>query len=121
MLQPYGGLFFASAAAFDSQVPAVTASSTGTVVLLRLRGFEELGSTFATVLGRYAEELNAVGSKLVIVSANERVLGQLEATGATAVIGEDNLYEGEQWIGRTLRQAHADALSWVQDPTNPPS
>jgi SulP family sulfate permease len=121
VLQPYGGLFFATAAAFDAQVPEVTSRSEGSVVLLRLRGFEELGSTFAAVLMRYAEELQAVGSKLVIVSANERIVGQLEATGAAAVIGEDNLYEGEEWVGRTLRRANADALSWVEDRASPSS
>lgn len=113
VLQPYGSLFFASAATFDAQTPRVGPGATNSVVLVRLRGFEDLGSTFAEVLRRYAVALHAVGSKLVLVSASDRVLAQLDATGVAAAIGPENLYAGEEWLGRTLRRAHADALAWV--------
>lgn len=114
VLQPYGSLFFASATTFDEQVPDVEETSRNSVVLLRLRGFDELGSTFVTVLSRYARSLAAVHSKLVLVSAGEMVHSQLDATGAADVIGEANLYDGDEWVGRTLRQAHSDATAWVE-------
>ncbi len=114
VLQPYGSLFFASAPVFESLLPAIGPETAGSVVIIRLRGFDDLGSTFTGVLGRYASDLRATGSKLVIVSASERVVDQLEATGALVTIGTDNLYPSDQFLGATLRAARNDAVEWVE-------
>ncbi len=113
ILQPYGSLFFAAAPAFEATLPAVGSASTGSVVILRLRGRSDLGTTFMDVLYRYAVSLEAVGSRLVIVSANERIIEQLVATGVTGVIGTDSVYRGDERVGATVRRAHADAVAWV--------
>lgn len=113
ILQPYGSLFFASAAVFESMLPQVGEETAASVVILRLRGFDDLGSTFTKILGRYAGHLRATGSKLVVVSASERVVDQLAATGALVEIGEDNVYPSDEWVGATLRQARSEALDWV--------
>jgi len=113
VLQPYGSLFFAAAPVFETLLPAVTDGSRHSVVILRLRGRSDLGSTFMDVLKRYAQGLAAVESKLVIVSANERIQEQLAATGITDVIGSGNVYEGDERVGATLKRAYADATAWV--------
>jgi SulP family sulfate permease len=96
VLQPYGSLFFAAAPVFEKALPEVTASSRNTVVILRLRGKSDLGSTFMEVVERYAVKLRATESKLVIVSASDRVIEQLAITGVTDVIGEDNIYPADE-------------------------
>lgn len=113
VLQPYGSLFFAAAPIFEKALPEVTTTSTNAVVILRLRGKSDLGSTFMEVIARYAEKLAAVGSKLVIVSAADRVIEQLAITGVTDLIGQENVYPADEWLGATLTRAHADARSWV--------
>ncbi len=113
VLQPYGSLFFASAPVFEAALPAVESTSRNAVVILRLRGRSDLGTTFMDVLGRYAQALLDADSKLVIVSANERVVEQLATTGVLDIIGSDNIYEGDEWVGRTVRRAHGDALEWI--------
>jgi len=113
VLQPYGSLFFASAAVFKKALPAVEPTSTNSVVILRLRGRSDLGRTFMDVLGRYAESLAAVHSKLVIVSANDQLIDQLSATHVLDIVQRENVYEGDEWVGRTVRRAHDDALMWV--------
>ena len=113
VLQPYGSLFFAAAAVFESSLPAVTDTSGGSVVILRLRGRSDLGTTFMDVLHRYAVALDGVGSKLVIVSANERIQEQLTVTGITDVIGTANVYAGDERIGAAVRLAYDDAVVWV--------
>lgn len=115
VLQPYGSLFFAAAPVFEAALPAVGDDSTGSVVILRLRGRSDLGTTFMDALRRYAESLDQVGSKLVIVSANERIIEQLAITGITAVIGEDNVYPGDERVGATIARAEADAAEWVRE------
>jgi sulfate permease, SulP family len=114
VLQPYGSLFFASAPVFETRLPNVTPASRNSVVILRLRGRTDLGTTFMDVLRRYARSLQSVGSKLVIVSANERIHEQLEVTGVIAVIGEENVYAGDERIGAAVRQAHGEAREWVR-------
>jgi sulfate permease, SulP family len=115
LLQPYGSLFFAAAPTFEAALPIVTTGSVGSVVVLRLRGRSDLGTTFMDVVRRYAESLAAVGSKLVIVSAGEQITEQLEVNGVTAVIGAENVLPGDERIGATLRHAHAEALVWVEE------
>jgi SulP family sulfate permease len=113
VLQPYGSLFFAAAPAFEAALPRVGAGSRGTVVILRLRGRTDLGTTFLEVLRRYALALGEVGSRLVVVSAGERIRQQLEATGVTAVIGPESVYPGDDRVGATLQRAIEDARRWV--------
>jgi len=113
VLQPYGSLFFAAAAVFEASLPAVASNSSGSVVILRLRGRSDLGTTFMDVLHRYAVALDGVGSKLVIVSANERIQEQLSVTGITDVIGSENVYTGDERIGAAVRFAYDDAVVWV--------
>ena len=113
VLQPYGSLFFAAAPIFESALPKPTARSRGSVVIVRLRGRSELGTTFLDVLGRYARSLRDVGSKLVLVSTNVRIDEQLAVAGIIQEIGTDNVYRGHARVGAALMRAHHDATVWV--------
>ena len=113
VLQPYGTLFFAIAPKFEEALPEVADSSSGSVVLIRLRGKSDLGTTFMEVLARYAKRLEKVGSKLMLISADDRVIEQLRVTGVTAIVGERNIYPADEWLGGTVKKAHADALKWI--------
>ena len=113
-LQPYGSLFFAAAPVLESQLPALAATSLNSVVILRLRGRTDLGTTFMDVLRRYAEALTAASSKLVIVSASERIQEQLRVTGVTDLISPQDIYAGDERVGATLKRAYADATSWIE-------
>lgn len=119
VLQPYGSLFFAAAPVFGAGLPAPSEASHNSVVILRLRGRSDLGTTFMDVLYRYAQSLAAVDSKLVIVSANDRILEQLNVTGITGVIGTDNVYPGDERVGASVKRAHADAVAWVESRRRP--
>ena len=110
VLQPYGSLFFAAAPIFDAALPAATAESRNSVVILRLRERSDLGSTFIDLLRRYAESLQSVGSKLVIVSVNEQLADQLRVTGFVDFIGAENMYRE-----RTRRRSHGTRVSRRRD------
>jgi sulfate permease, SulP family len=115
VLQPYGSLFFAAAPVFEAMLPVVEATSRRSVVILRLRGRSDLGTTFMDVLERYAHSLDAVGSKLVIVTDADRVVNQLQVTGLLDAIGVENLYFGDERVGAAVKRAHADATRWLAD------
>ena len=115
VLQPYGSLFFAAAPVFEELLPDATSDTDNSVVILRLRGRTDLGSTFMDVLRRYAEDLNASDSKLVIISADTRIHEQLAVTRVTAAVGTENIYTSDEWVGATLKRAYEDAVGWVGD------
>jgi sulfate permease, SulP family len=119
VLQPYGSLFFASASVFEAALPAVTDTSRGAVVIIRLRGRSDLGTTFMDVVRRYALALQAVGSRLVIVSANERIHEQLAVTGVADVVGPDGIYDRDEFVGTALRRAYTDAEEWIRTVERP--
>jgi len=114
VIQPYGSLFFASAPGFEAALPAVAESSRGCVVIIRLRGRDDLGTTVMDVLVRYGGTLRGVGGRLILVSASERVQDQLRATGVAAAVGDDGIYPTDDRVGVALRQAHDDAEAWIE-------
>lgn len=114
VLQPYGSLFFASAPLFEGELPQVTDRTSNSVVILRLRGKSDIGSTFMEVLDRYATTLRQANSKLVLISADDRMLEQFAVMGVTETVGRDNIYTSDEWLGATVSRANADAREWVR-------
>jgi CMP-2-keto-3-deoxyoctulosonic acid synthetase len=66
------------------------------------------------VLHRYAQALVSTDSKLVIVSASERIQEQLRVTGVTDLITLENIYTGDERVAATLKRAYADAMTWIE-------
>ncbi len=56
----------------------------------------------------------ATGSKLVIVSASERIQEQLRVTGVTDLITPQNIYSGDERVAATLKRAYTDATTWIE-------
>jgi sulfate permease, SulP family len=115
VLMPYGSLFFAAAPLLEQALPDVTDSTRNSVVILRLRGKSDIGSTFMEVLVRYGVALRRAGSKLVIVSDDERMLEQFTVTGVTQTVGAENVYTSSDWLGATVARANREAQDWVTE------
>jgi SulP family sulfate permease len=111
-LRVSGSLFFASALELERQLPA-TDNARGTAVILILRDIDDLGSTVIRVLKRYAQNLQQQGGKLVLAGVNETLLGQLQRTGVTDLIGIGNLFPAKAEIGFALNQAILAAKQWT--------
>lgn len=113
VLQPYGSVFFAAAPVLEQQMPTVTSESRNSVVILRLRGSDDAGATLIDILDRYADSLTEVDSKLVIVTNNPRIRRQIHLTAAADSISDEDIYIGNEWVGKTIRAAQGDAAEWV--------
>lgn len=113
VLRPYGSLFFAAAGTFESALPAVGPTSANSVVIITLRGKEDLGSTFIEVLTRYADRLRSVGSLLKISGVSPAMRKQLQASGALARIGDRNVYPMTATLTESTMQARRDAEEWI--------
>jgi len=112
VLQPYGSLFFAAAPVLEDQLPAVTARSRGSVVVLRLRGKEELGSTFLTVVRRYALALAEVDSRLMLAGVSDSVSRQLVATRTVEALGAGAVFPATHQVTASVSDAVAAAEAW---------
>jgi SulP family sulfate permease len=112
LLSPRGSLFFAGAAEFEEDLPAIGGAERP-VVLLRLRGIDEIGSTFLRVITRYAENLNANQGKLVLVGVSEPVYHQLDKTGLLDQLGKENIYKASSILGDSALNAIKDADAWL--------
>jgi SulP family sulfate permease len=115
VLHVYGSLFFAAAKSMEELLPAIGNASRA-VVAINLRGHSEIGSTFMTVLQRYAMALQDHDSKLMLVGVDAAVRDQLAKTGVLAILGEENVFIATPQIGVALNQAVAAANAWI-DPT----
>ena len=112
VLQPIGSLFFAGVAELEEHLPEV-GQAQRTVVLIRLRDRDEVGSTFIRALDRYARALQAGDNKLMLEGLSERVLEQFEETDLLDLIGEENVFLGQPQFWASLRQALAAAEDWI--------
>lgn len=115
VLQPFGSLFYAGAPVFEAELPEVTEQSVGSVVIIRLEGKVDVGSTLLTVLEDYARSLQEVRSKLAIVTDSDRVTQQLDTTGTADVIGRQNIRLQTKYIGEATMQLVTDSRQWVED------
>lgn len=113
ILVPYGSLFFAAAPVFYERLPTVTETSRHAVVILRLRGETELGSTFLQILTRYSEALRRQESLLMLVGVAPSVRQQLERTGMLRSLGRENVFLSDSLIGHGLEAAVDTAEAWI--------
>ncbi len=116
LLHVYGSLFFAAAKSMEEMLPDV-GDATHAVLAINLRGKSEIGSTFVTVLQRYAQALHGRQSKLMLVGVDPLVRDQLAKTGVLATIGEENVFVATPQIGAALNQAVAAANAWLGQPS----
>lgn len=114
ILQGYGSLFFASAEPFMSQLPVASEQSRGAVVILRLRGADDLGSTIITALLRYRADLAAAGCSLLLCGVGDDAMRQLRASGALAMFDESRVFAATPLVSESLTAALARARELVQ-------
>jgi SulP family sulfate permease len=112
MLMLYGSLFFAAAKNLEEMLPAVD-KTRHAVIALGLRGKSEIGSTFVTVLQRYAEALHAGDNRLMLVGVEDAVHSQLRRTGLLALVGEENIFMATPRLGEAMNQAAMAAYAWL--------
>jgi sulfate permease, SulP family len=112
LLLVYGSLFFAAAKYLEELLPAVD-NTTHAVVAIGLRGKTEVGSTFVSVLQRYAASLQAHDSKLMLVGVDPAVRDQLAKTGVLKLIGPENVFLATPQLGGAMNQAATAAYAWL--------
>ena len=114
VLVPAGSLFFAAAPIFEEELPELDKAHRS-VVIISLRGYDTVGSTFLTVLEKYDEDLTAHEGKLILAEVNDELWAQLSHTGHLYRLSRDQVYEATDRVSESIYIAYADAQKWVNE------
>jgi sulfate permease, SulP family len=112
----YGNLFYAAAQTLESSLPAVESANRAVVILL-VRGYDDIGSTVIGVLRRYTEALQANSGKLILAGISPQLRAQLQRTGMLALIGEENVFLSTDTISEAGNAALHAASAWLVQPS----
>ena len=112
VLDVYGSLFYAGARTLQAKLPD-PAGSTSPAVVLRLRGRTTLGATFLDVVTDYARRLDAVGGRLYLSGLAPEITGRLHRTGRLEPTGPVRLFDAQDLVGESTREAYRDAEAWL--------
>ena len=115
ILRIYGSLHFSGAAMLEELLPPIQ-NTERAVVILQLRGLNNVGSTFIQVVERYAQRLQSHGGKFFLTGVHPHVLEQLELTETTETIPLDSIYLAVDTLGVSTLDAYQAARDWLEEP-----
>lgn len=113
ILLPYGSLFFAAARSLAPKLPA-PGKARHAVVIIVLRGRQDLGSTFIEIIQKYVGELAKNECRLILAGVSKEVEKQLERTGLANRLGDNGVVRATPNIGEALFTAIREADLWIK-------
>jgi SulP family sulfate permease len=115
ILQIQGNIFFAAVDKLETMLPSAR-GSIHPVVILRLRGYQQINSTFVNFIERYSDQIDQAQGRLMLVGVNETIKGQLERTGLTQEdLGEEDVFLETDELRHSLHEAEAAASKWLDE------
>jgi len=114
VLDVYGSIFYAGTDVVDRLLPDAVGAKDA-VMVLRLRGRADVGSTFLTLIGRYAGQLKSGGGYLALVGIGPALLDQLVRTGVVDSVGREHVYVAQPALTAGLDKAVTDAEAWLDE------
>jgi SulP family sulfate permease len=105
--------FFAEVPALDDQMPAARGVSKAVVVLV-VRDMREITSTAIKWLERYAKNLQANGSVLLLADVNPKVHDTLKKSGALDILGSDKVFPATKRVLEAENTAWDAAQQWLK-------
>jgi SulP family sulfate permease len=114
ILDIYGSVFYAGTDVIGKLLPEA-GDARRAVVILRLRGRSDVGSTFIGLLSRYEGQLAAGGGRLMLAGVSAELREQLERTGLADEVGEGSIFAAEPQVMASVDEALAEAERWLAD------
>ncbi|MCY4022896.1 MAG: SulP family inorganic anion transporter [Anaerolineaceae bacterium] len=107
-----GNLYFAAISRLEDLLPVPATNGGGSVVILRLRDNQYLGSTGISFLREYARKLEAGGGRLVLAAVSQDVRQQLDRTGEADWL--EPIFPAEDVVFASTRRALAWGRDWLR-------
>ena len=116
LIDIYGSVFYAAAETIDGKLPEVRGTRRA-VLVVRLRGRGELGSSIIGLLHGWASQLQEGGGALLLAGVGEHMADQLERTGITELLGPDAIFPVQSLVYQSTQEAFdAGRRRLQQDP-----
>lgn len=112
VLDVYGHIFFAGARTLERLLPR-PGKGRRPIVILRLRGYTEIGATAIEVLSDYAELLRQAGGRLYLAGLTGKSVDRLLEARPFGRTGAVRVYDATQILGESLDEAREDAEAWL--------
>jgi SulP family sulfate permease len=114
----YGSVFYAATDAIDARLPE-TRGTRHAVLVVRLRGRGELGSSAIGLLRSWALQLQEGGGALLLAGVGERMAGQLERTGITELLGPDAIFSARSLVYQSTQHAFDEGCRRLKQDVEP--
>ncbi len=112
VLDVEGNLFYAGARTLSERLPDAT-TATRPVVVMRLRGQAEVGSTFFKVIGKYSEQIRDHAGRLILTGVQPTVRERMLRTGNLELIGEENVLMAGEVLGGSTIAGYDLGADWL--------
>jgi anti-anti-sigma regulatory factor len=112
VLDIIGNLFYAGARTLQKKLPDV-GSGGPAVVVMRVRGQSDVGSTFFKVISAYAQDLRKQGGRLILAGLDPIVEARMRNSGLLEEIGEEHIFLAGSVIGESTAAAIAAGEAWL--------
>jgi len=109
IIDNYGSVFSADTEAINAELPEVVGARHA-VLVVRLRGRGELGSSAIGLLRRWTEQLKNGDGALLLAGVGARMGDQLVRTGLADLIGPHNIFAAHSLGYRSTEEALAAGL-----------
>ena len=119
LVMVYGSVFFATASLIEEKLPEITEDTQNAVIILGLRGEDDLGSTFLEVLDQYATDLQAHNSQFMLAGVGKHTVEQLNQTKIAKTIGRENIFAYTGKLGEAATLAWDAGHKWLGEQTDP--
>ncbi len=113
ILRHYGSLFFASAQNYEDQLPKPGEDTEKSVVILNLRGQENLDSSVLAMFTDYHHILQKHNCRLILAGVEDPARQMLERTGEQSIIGSENIYSVSEHLQESVLKARDAAKEWI--------
>lgn len=114
VLQITGNLYFTGAKALEDDLPDI-GDVKNPVVILNLRGTNQMGSTLIDVIDRYSDALYDNGGKLYLTGLDLQQFELLESSHKLDRGIDIEVYKETPIIGEATIQAYKEAKKWLKD------
>lgn len=109
----YGSVFYAGVDLVDTLLPSV-ADARRPVLVVRMRGRSEIGSTALTMLRRYHDDLRRAGGRLILAGVERGMMDRLTATGFVDELGAENVLLKTDVVYESTEAAVAVGQRWLE-------
>jgi sulfate permease, SulP family len=104
ILDIYGSIFYAAADVIADKLPDVRGTRSA-VLVLRLRGRGEVGSSAIGLFRRYAMDLQDGGGALLLAGVGHDMSDQLKRTGIEELLGQDSIFPARSMVYQSTESA----------------